>query len=258
MKKIILSFDEFNKVNESVTSSENYKQIEGTLDWELHSKEYEFNENLTGNDWGMFRFTSKKIGDDIILFYSPSNEWMVYCYVWEGHIEWALTGVGEIDFFENGFKNPNTVKKVVIDDFDNWIADNASIPTLDDDCVYPDVVLEEAQALLHKEIKESLNQLDFEPIPWGVEDFDDEAEEDLGIPVTINRYLGNHGETADSYWKLYALKDLEDCWDVKAICTESEDRRYQKDDEVELEIYKDIKIWDLESDLKDKLDDEGF
>ena len=107
-------------------------------------------------------------------------------------------------------------------------------------------------------ITENLKQMGFVPIEWGVEDFDDEAEEDLGIPVTIKRYLGNHGETADSYWKLYALKDLEDCWDVKAICIESEDRRYQQDDEVELEIYKDIKIWDLEIELKDALDDNGY
>lgn len=108
------------------------------------------------------------------------------------------------------------------------------------------------------EIKESLNQLDFEPIPWGVEDFDDEAEEDLGISVTITRFGSGGRENIESYWKLYAFEDLGDSWNVKAICTESEDRRYQQDDEIELEIYKDIKIWDLESDLKDKLDEEGF
>jgi len=109
-----------------------------------------------------------------------------------------------------------------------------------------------------KEVKESFNKLDFEPVEWGVEDFDNEAEEDKGIPVTITRFSSGGRESMESHWKTYATEDLEDSWNVKAICIDSEDRRYQPGDEVEFELYKDDEIWDIESRLQDELDEEGF
>lgn len=113
----------------------------------------------------------------------------------------------------------------------------------------------------HNTIQENINQpiqLDFEPIIWGVEDFDDEAEEDNGIPVTITRFASGGRENIESNWKIYALENLDDRWNVKAICIDSEDRRYQPEDEVEFEVFKDDKIWDIESRLQDTLNEQGF
>ena len=109
-----------------------------------------------------------------------------------------------------------------------------------------------------REVKESFNKLDFEPINWGVEDFDNEAEADLGIPVTVSRSTAGGRESIESHWKIYATEDLGESWDVKAICIDSEDRRYQPEDEVQFEIYKEDGVWDLESSLKNTLDEEGF
>ena len=109
-----------------------------------------------------------------------------------------------------------------------------------------------------RSIKENMNKLDFEPIAWGVKEFDDEAEDDLGIPVTITRFASGGRETIESYWKVYAIEDYDDSWNVKGICTESDDRRYRPGDEIEFEVYKDDNIWDIESDLSNALDDEGF
>jgi len=107
-------------------------------------------------------------------------------------------------------------------------------------------------------VNESLNQLDFEPILWGVEIFDDEMEDDKGISVTLERGAGGGRELIESHWKVYAIEDLDDRWNVKAICIDSEDRRYQPDDEIDFEVNKDDDVWDLESLLQDALDKEGF
>ena len=45
-----------------------------------------------------------------------------------------------------------------------------------------------------KEVKESFSKLDFEPINWGVEDFDNESEDDLGISVTVSRSIAGGRE----------------------------------------------------------------
>lgn len=108
-------------------------------------------------------------------------------------------------------------------------------------------------------VNENINKkINFEPLVWGVGDFDDETEDDLGIPVTISRSAAGGRESIESHWKIYATEDLGESWDVKAICIDSEDRRYQSGDEVEFELYKDDEIWDIESSLKKTLDEEGF
>lgn len=147
---MIKNFKEFIKMNEDFVSSGDYIKLDGKLVWELRSKEYEFDETVIGDDWYMARFNNDILGDSI-LFWSPSNEWMIYCYVWKGHIEWAASGVGDIDFFENDFKNPENVMKTVLGDFEGWLADSATIPELDDSSVYPQVALKNAQKLLNYE-----------------------------------------------------------------------------------------------------------
>ena len=109
-----------------------------------------------------------------------------------------------------------------------------------------------------KEVKESFSKLDFEPINWGVEDFDNESEDDLGISVTISRSIAGGREGIESHWKIYAIEDFGESWNVKAICIDSEDSRYQPEDEVQFEIYKEDDVWDLETILKDTLEEEGF
>lgn len=109
-----------------------------------------------------------------------------------------------------------------------------------------------------KFVTESLDQLDFEPILWGVEIFDDEMEDDKGISVTLQRSAGGGRELIESHWKVYAIEDLDDRWNVKAICIDSEDRRYQPDDEIDFEVNKNDNVLDLESLLHDALDKEGF
>lgn len=108
-------------------------------------------------------------------------------------------------------------------------------------------------------VNENINtEFNFEPIIWGVENFDDEAEDDFGISVTVSRSVAGGRESIESHWKIYATEDLGESWNVKAICIDSEDRRYQPEDEVQFEIYKEDDVWDLESSLKKVLDEEGF
>ena len=91
-----------------------------------------------------------------------------------------------------------------------------------------------------------------------VEDFDNESEDDLGISVTISRSIAGGREGIESHWKIYATEDLGESWNVKAICIDSEDSRYQPEDEVQFEIYKEDDVWDIESSLKNTIEEEGF
>lgn len=101
-------------------------------------------------------------------------------------------------------------------------------------------------------------KLNFKPIKWGVEDFDWQSEKDKGISVTITRFASGGRESIDSNWKVYATHDSSEYWDVKAVCVSSDDRRYLPEDEVDFELYKDDKVWDVESRLIDELDNAGY
>lgn len=102
------------------------------------------------------------------------------------------------------------------------------------------------------------NELEFTPITWGVEDFDDEARDDKSIAINITRHDNSGRIIGESDWSLYAKEDCDDYWEAVAICVKSDDRRYNVGDEVELEVYKDDDVWDLEGILNDALDDEGY
>ena len=121
-----------------------YDKIRGNLKWDIHSKDYSFDEKMSGNDWYCATFLVD--GDPFIAFWSDSNPWLVYGYKDSTRgLEWAAVG---IDALGNDAKNPDVVVSKVLMDFAEWRIENGHIPEMDRNCKYPDDAVKMAKEYL--------------------------------------------------------------------------------------------------------------
>ncbi|WQJ53776.1 MAG: hypothetical protein [Wendovervirus sonii] len=99
---------------------------------------------------------------------------------------------------------------------------------------------------------------EYKVFKWCVEDFDDEADENGLIHVNIGEFTEGGRESLTSKWSVEMLEESESYWVVKAICIESELRRFDVGDEITFNLYKDTAIYDLSDALLDALENENF
>jgi len=90
---------------------------------------------------------------------------------------------------------------------------------------------------------------------WNEPNFDNEADENGLIHVTLKDFTYGGREIEESEWTLEMLDNYEFEWKVKATCIYSEMRRYHVGDELEFMLDKDCSIWDLDTVLEKALKD---
>lgn len=135
MKSLVEFINETLNLNESIkwegnSGKSKFAPIKGKLTWSFTSNEYGVNDNINCDGWYV------GVNEDCIVFWSPKSAWMYYVYISEvkaNHTNWALASM------DTSLTDPTAVLTKVLEKWDDYRAESATVPELDS-IVVPAVV----------------------------------------------------------------------------------------------------------------------
>lgn len=106
----------------SASKTSKYIAIKGNCRWMFQSNDTNLKIHFDCDGWYV------GTNGTIIIFWSPKCDWMVYAYISElreRKFVWSLVGM------DKSLTDPSAVCTKILDHFDRYCADNATVPELD-------------------------------------------------------------------------------------------------------------------------------